>query len=405
VRYGSDEFARMFAAAPVGMVRFERDGIMSAVNASLARIVGQEIDDLTGKNATSFIHPDDRDRQARILMGLFKGRYDQSYGEVRLLHREGTTVFTKYGAAVMRDEDGTAQHVITVVEDVTERNKLEIELRHAQKLESVWRLAAGIAHEINTPIQYVGDNLTFLETAVADLLGLVETYQHLLVQARRRSLGESDLHILARAEETADLDYLRQNVGRSFAATLEGVRRVATIVQSIKNFAHPDRGEKTPANINSAVKSALAVATNELKYVADVETQLGDLPLLPCYLGDLNQVLLNLLINAGHAIRTVVGDSGRKGLVRVTTALMAGQLTISIRDTGCGIAPDIRDKIFDPFFTTKEVGEGTGQGLALARSVVVDKHGGSITFTSEVGLGTTFVVKLPLPVETPAPAP
>ena len=180
VRYGSDEFARMFAAAPVGMVRFERDGTMSAVNAGLARIVGQEIDELTGKNATSFIHPDDLDRQVRILTGLFRGRYDQSYGEVRLLHREGSTVFTKYGAAVMRDEEGVARHVITVVEDVTERNKLEIELRHAQKLESVWRLAAGIAHEINTPIQYVGDNLTFLETAVADLLGLVEIYQQLV---------------------------------------------------------------------------------------------------------------------------------------------------------------------------------------------------------------------------------
>ena len=394
----------MFAAAPVGMVRFERDGTMSAVNAGLAQIVGQEIEDLTGKNAASFIHPDDLDRQVRVLTGLFRGRYDQSHGEVRLVHREGSTVFTKYGAAVMRDEQGVARHVITVVEDVTERNKMEIELRHAQKLESVWRLAAGIAHEINTPIQFVGDNLTFLETAVADLLGLVDGYQHMVAQARQRPLADSEMQLLAQAEEAADLTYVRQNVGRSFAATLDGVRRVATIVQSIKNFAHPDRGEKTPANINSALQSALSVATNELKYVARVETELGDLPLLPCYLGDLNQVLLNLLINAAHAIRTVVGDSGAKGTIRVRTALEAGQVVISISDTGCGIAPEIRDKIFDPFFTTKEVGEGTGQGLALARSVVVDKHGGSITFTTQVGQGTTFVVRLPLPVQTPAPA-
>ena len=391
-----EQFARMFGAAPVGMVRFERDGTMSAVNSALADILGWEIADLTGRSAVSFMHPDERERMGRVLSGMFRGREEEAHGEVRLLHRDGSPVFTKYGAAILRDDDGVAQHVITVVEDITERNKLEIELRHAQKLESVWRLAAGIAHEINTPIQYIGDNVAFLEGAMNDLLRLVDLTRLLCQKARFERLSDEDLRNLFEAEEQADLPYLHQTVGRSFASTLEGVRRVATIVQSMKSFARKDRGEKAPADINAALTSTLAVASNEFKYVADVYTEFAELPLVPCFLGDLNQVFLNLLVNAAQAIAGEVARTGGKGEIRVTTALEDESVVITFADTGCGIPPEIQDKIFDPFFTTKEVGTGTGQGLALARSVVVDKHGGTIAFSSEVGVGTTFTVRLPV---------
>jgi signal transduction histidine kinase len=281
----------------------------------------------------------------------------------------------------VHDERGIAQHLIIVVEDVTERNRLEIELRHSQKLESVGRLAAGIAHEINTPIQFVGDNVSFLSTAFNDLLELCKFYRGLCDKALTSTLSTEDMADLQQAEEAADLDYLRENVPRSIAATLDGARRVAHIVQAMKSFAH---------------RSTLTVATNELKYVAEVETDLTPLPLVPCYLSDLNQVFLNLLVNAAHAIADVVAHTSKRGRIKVTSRLDGDHVLISIADTGTGIPEDIRDRIFDPFFTTKGVGKGTGQGLALARSVVVDKHGGTLTFESDTGKGTTFHMRLPL---------
>jgi PAS domain S-box-containing protein len=391
-----DQFARMFSAAPVGIVRFEPDGTMSAVNAGLARIVGYDVADLMGRVAIDLIHPEDRSKQERALKALFTGRLNEAFGEARLMHKDGSEVFTKWGAAIMRDDGGEARHVIAVVEDLTDRNKLEVELRHAQKLESVGRLAAGIAHEINTPIQFVGDNITFLEGAVTDLLALIAVCRRLCDKARSAPLVAEDLAVLAEAEETADLEYLRENVSRSIASTQDGVKRVATIVQSMKSFAHPDRGQKTTANLNTAVQCTLTVASNELKYVADVETDFGELPLVPCFLSDLNQVILNLLVNAAHAVGDVVKTTGTKGIIRVTTALDGPVVVLSVSDTGAGIPEAIRDRIFDPFFTTKDVGKGTGQGLALARSVVVEKHGGTIDFRSEPGKGTTFFVRLPL---------
>jgi signal transduction histidine kinase len=172
---------------------------------------------------------------------------------------------------------------------------------------------------------------------------------------------------------------------------------VATIVRAMKEFAHPDTRQKSAADLNRAIKSTLTVARNELKYVADVETDLGDLPPVVCNISDLNQVFLNLLVNAAHAIREVVREgTDAKGKIRVRTRREGNTVLIAISDTGCGIPENIRGRIFDPFFTTKEVGRGTGQGLSIARSVVVEKHGGSLTFETEPGKGTTFFVRLPI---------
>jgi len=249
-----------------------------------------------------------------------------------------------------------------------ERQRMEAELRLAQKLEAVGQLAAGIAHEINTPMQYIGDSVHFLHRAFDDLLA-----------------GEL---------EPDDVEYMRNQIPRAFERTLEGIERVVTIVRAMRDFAHPGQREKAPADLNRAIDSAQIVSRNEYKYVADVETQFGQLPLVECQLGELNQVFLNLIINAAHAI----GERGSeaRGIIKITTSRTDDAVRISLADTGCGIPERVRDRIFDPFFTTKPVGKGTGQGLAIARTIVVDKHAGRLSFETEVGHGTTFHIDLPV---------
>jgi PAS domain S-box-containing protein len=273
------------------------------------------------------------------------------------------------------------------VRDLTEARQRELELRQSQKLEAVGRLAAGIAHEINTPIQFVGDNTRFLEQAFAAMEGLLRRS----VQAVRPEALEE----FRRAEEEADLGYLREQVPETIRSTLHGIQRVASIVRAMRDFAHPDQREMAAADLNRAIQATLEVARNEYKYVADLVTDLADLPLVTCHAGDLNQVVLNIVVNAAHAIGDANKGTQARGTIRVATRAEGEQVVIRIGDDGPGIRPAIRDRVFEPFFTTKEVGRGTGQGLAIARSIVT-KHGGTIAFDSELGKGTTFVIRLPV---------
>ncbi|HMD49974.1 MAG TPA: ATP-binding protein, partial [Bryobacteraceae bacterium] len=198
------------------------------------------------------------------------------------------------------------------------------------------------------------------------------------------------------AREKADLEYLAKEVPKAMEQSLDGLERIATIVRAMKAFAHPGSDVKMAADLNKALSDALIVARNEVKQVADVVTDFGDLPPVLCNLGDLNQVFLNLLVNAAHAIGDVVKNSGDRGEIRVATRCEDGQAIISISDTGCGIPVEIQPRVFEPFFTTKEVGKGTGQGLAISRNIVVEKHGGRLTFEPNLPRGTTFVVSLPI---------
>ena len=335
---------------------------------------------------------------------LVSARRDYSIRAVRQNDDElGRLVddFNNMLAEIQRQDSELKQFRDHLQEEVTARTAdllaAEVELRQSQKLESVGRLAAGIAHEINTPIQFIGDNTRFLEDAFAAFRTVLEKSQAVVDCAALGDAVSPDLvKEVRQAAEAADLNYLLDETPKSLAQTLEGVDRVATIVRAMKEFAHIDRKEKSATDINKALQSTLTVARNELKYVAKVETDFGELPLVVCNASDINQVFLNLLVNAAHAIADVVKGSGQLGLIRVRTYLEGDTVLISIADTGSGIPENIREKIFDPFFTTKEVGQGTGQGLAIARSNVVDKHGGEITFTSEVGNGTTFYVRLPV---------
>jgi signal transduction histidine kinase len=272
------------------------------------------------------------------------------------------------------------------------RERMESELRLAQKLQSVGQLAAGVAHEINTPMQYIGDNLAFISETLDALLGLIDVYRG----AADPGTHTLDPAVVRSAEEACDLLYLRHHGPEACLQAREGVARVSKIVVAMKAFSHPDRHDKTPANLNDAVRNTLVVAQNAYRHVADLATDLGDLPSVVCHVGELNQVFLNLVVNAAHAIEDVVHDTGRRGTISVRTRVdSSGGVVVAISDTGAGIPEAIRDRVFDPFFTTKEIGRGTGQGLALARTVIVDRHGGNISFETS-GAGTTFFVRIPI---------
>ncbi len=281
--------------------------------------------------------------------------------------------------------------------EMDERERIESELRMSHKLEAVGQLAAGIAHEINTPIQYIGDNTSFVSTAFAAYAALIDrltgSLDSLALGATPEQVGEE----VAAAMKEADLEFLNEEVPDAIAQSLEGIERVASIVYAMREFAHPGSREKTSVDLNRAIETSLTVSRNEWKYVAEVETDLEeDLPSIPAYAGEINQVLLNLIVNAAHAIAEVVADNEEKGVILISTRREGDWVEVQLSDTGTGIPEEIQQDIFTPFFTTKDVGKGTGQGLALARTVIVDKHGGTLDVESAVGEGATFVIRLPL---------
>jgi PAS domain S-box-containing protein len=282
------------------------------------------------------------------------------------------------------------------IRDLSKRKKLEVELRQAQKLESVGRLAAGVAHEINTPVQFVSDNMHFLRGGIDDLSQVLNKYRTLRLSVVDGGDPVEAASAAEQSEHDADLDYLLENMPTAVERALEGLHRVATIVRSMKEFAHPDMKEMSSVDLNHAIQSTLVIARNEYKYVADIETDFADLPRVTCHAGDVNQAILNIIVNAAHAIGDVVAGTANRGRITVRTQRDEDCVEVRIADTGGGIPEAVRDRIFDPFFTTKEVGKGTGQGLAISRSVILEKHGGTLTFDTEMGVGTTFVIRLPI---------
>ena len=270
------------------------------------------------------------------------------------------------------------------------------ELAQAQKLESVGRLAAGVAHEINTPIQFVSDSVHFVRDSVRELDVALGAHRAVLAAVMEGAPAREAALAAARVEEEIDLEYITEHVPKALDRALDGIARVVTIVRSMKEFAHPTRSEMAHADINQAISATLTIARNEYKYVADLETELGDLPPVVCNVGEINQAVLNIVVNAAHAIGDAVQGTDRKGRITVQTRREADAVVISIGDTGGGIPADVQGRVFDPFFTMKEVGKGTGQGLAIARAVVVEKHRGSLRFETEPGHGTTFILRLPI---------
>ena len=385
------------------------------VNRAIAADHGYEPQELLGKSP-AFLIPAEINPAA--LEELNQGMRQAKTVRTQALSRrkDGSTFWAGITLAPIRDRQGHVTHYLGMGTDITarleeaererqlqarlttqmqERERMAIELRLAQKLESVGRLAAGIAHEINTPIQYVGDSVLFLQSAQNDLDEWLSACNAAFEQMAAGVPTATVLERLRQTQQAMDLDFLKSEIPRAYERTLEGVQRVAAIVRAMKEFAHPGNVEHGAADLNHAIETTLIVARNEYKYSAQIETRLGELPAVSCNLGELNQVFLNLIVNAAHAIAES-GKDAATGRVSITTRKVGDRVLIDISDNGCGIPTKNIEKIFDPFFTTKEVGRGTGQGLAIARSIVVDKHGGLIEVQSEPGVGTTFTLSLPI---------
>lgn len=381
-----ESFRLLFSSIPHPTFVYDRETLnLLEVNQAVVKVYGYSREELLGMRIS------DLDAPVETAAGRHRTK-DGRVLDVEISARDFD--FRDHAAALL------------IAQDVTDRKRLETELRHSQRLESVGGLAAGIAHEINTPIQYVGDNTQFLEDSFQALGGLLPLCAELQASAGNGSIDGDLLRRFKEGVGTIDFEYLAREIPRAIAESLDGIERVATIVKAMKDFAHPGPKEKAATDLNKALETALLVSRNAVKYVADVETDFEALPPVFCRPADMNQVFLNLLVNAADAISQAVKGSGRKGRITVRTRREGPMAAISISDTGAGVPEAIRNRIFDPFFTTKEVGKGSGQGLAIVRSVVVDGHGGTVGFESTPGHGATFTVRLPIqpPAQTAAEA-
>jgi signal transduction histidine kinase len=314
---------------------------------------------------------------------------------VRLRVAENYRYMRMRGRVVRRDATGAPLRVVGTLVDIHEARLMQTQAANASKLESIGELAAGIAHEINTPTQYVGDNVRFLGDAFQNVQQYMDKLKALIAQH-----GEAVPSASLREQlDKADLPYLCEEIPKAIAQSLDGIQRIAKIVGAMKEFSHPGQ-ERTPTDINHAIANTITVATNEWKYVAKIETDLdSSLPAVPVVPGEFNQVILNIIVNAAHAIAEARGsDVTRLGKICVTTRRLQEWAEINISDDGCGMPRHVQERIFDPFFTTKPVGKGTGQGLSIAHNVIVKKHRGLIAVNSEPGRGTTFTIRLPLEI-------
>jgi PAS domain S-box-containing protein len=281
----------------------------------------------------------------------------------------------------LRDAAGNLTGIVGTGYDITERKAAEERMASGERLESIGRLAAGVAHEINTPIQYLRDSVQFIGEGVQELLAYVD---------QLHASGPT------RPAPNDDVEYMREELPPALKRVSEGLARIAEIVRSMREFSNADQREAGDVDLNGAIASTLVVARSEYQAVADVRTDFGALPPVFCMGAQINQVVLNLLTNAAHAIADANKDTGARGVITITTRRDGDHALISVADTGCGIPENIRARIFDPFFTTKAVGRGSGQGLSVVRNVIVKGHGGTISFETRSGVGTTFHVRLPL---------
>ena len=317
---------------------------------------------------------------------------------IRYRNADGEDRYLGFSITPFKAEDERISGLTIIGADITDRVKFEAQLHQSQKMEAIGQLAAGIAHEINTPTQFVGDNTRFLQDAFSDLVDACNLYKDAIQAARAGTLSAEHIQEVEAQLEALDIAYLEEEVPLAIEQTLKGVDRITHIVQAMKIFAHPGGDEKEPVDINKEIEKTITITRNEWKYVADLKIDFNTaLPTVPCHRAEFNQVILNLIVNAAHAIADAnAQNSSEKGTITIRTGQSDNWAEIRITDTGAGIPEHIQHRIFDLFFTTKEPGRGTGQGLAIAHSVIVDKHDGSIDIETEENKGTTFVIRLPI---------
>ncbi len=374
-----------FRVSPDLLAILDAEHLIVQANPSWERVLGHSGVGLVKTSVYDLLHGDDAERVRREFMSLGAANNIRDF-ECRARHSSGAW---RVVSATLTTDLSRGLFFL-VMRDITEQRDMARELAQAQKLEAVGQLASGVAHEINTPVQFVGDNVSFATTSFTDLFDYIERVEGALTDAQRKALEPE--------RKKADLEYLQEEVPRSLSEAQDGLRRVAELVRALKEFAHPDAGDKVAADMNKIIERAVVLARSELKHVARVEMALGQVRPIACHSNSLGQVVLNLLVNAAHAIeeRSKADRTTRdQHLIRVSTTEENGELVVSVSDTGCGIPAAIKDRIFEPFFTTKPMGKGSGQGLPLVRNVV-RAHGGRVDVQSAVGAGTTFSLRLPL---------
>jgi two-component system sensor histidine kinase TtrS len=384
-----------------GQIKYANQGTLIQTGYSYSELLTMTMPDILA-NA-------DQEQFQMIISSLRKHPGESFFLTTSHICKDGTIIPVEIFLQYVEQESGRAIFV-AIAHDINkrlaeeqEKEQLQARLLHTQKLESVGQLAAGIAHEINTPVQYVGTNVEFLDDAFTDLAGLINRFLDLLDYLEQHDLAPDNTHQCRTMLDETDWPYLREEIPTAIAQSRDGIARVTSIVRAMKEFSHPGTREMAPADLNRLLETTITIARNEWKYAAEMETELDpDLRQVPCLCDEMGQVFLNLIINASHAIAERFGDrpEGEKGTIRIATRGREDMVEIRISDDGAGIPDEIRKRIFDPFFTTKEVGKGTGQGLAIARDVIVNKHSGSIEVESVAGNGTTFIITLPLNNET-----
>lgn len=393
-----DRYRSFFENIEQAYFEIDKSGGFSFFNDHLCKMLGCSNEELAGKNFTQFLDKDDDGRVKAAFKEIFETDKPRSGLVFHIVRNDGEK--RQIGASICLDMD-RMNHKIGfkgIARDISERKNNECQYNQYHRMESIGQLASGIAHEINTPIQYIGDNIHFVKYSYRDLTALLKKSLSCVLAAKTGSIEDSAVEEIEAMLKEIDTDYLLEEVPKAIEQSIEGLFHVSEIVSAMKQFCHPGIEDKKPSDLNKAIKNVITVARNEWKYVADVITEFDTtLPPVSCRLGEINQVVLNLIINAVHAISDVVGQSNdEKGTIKVITSHDDSWAEIRISDSGTGIPEKVRSKIFDPFFTTKEVGRGTGQGLAISHSLVVNNHKGTLNFETETGKGTTMIVRLPL---------
>jgi PAS domain S-box-containing protein len=396
LRASEEKYRTYIYSAPHAIFLCNLEGRYVDVNPAALRLTGYSREELLSMNITDLDAPEEQDGARERLARLrTEGRLN---AEVSIIIKSGERRIVRVHA-VKLDRDYIAGFCTDVTEEKQHAEEIErtrTQLQQAQKMEAIGQLAAGIAHEINTPTQFIGDNTHFLKDAMTDISELLSVYNELFRSARDGKPSTEILGRIAAMIEEYDLDDLLQEVPKAIDQNLEGLNRIGGIVSAMKEFAHPGAEDKEVCNVNQAIQTTVTVSRNEWKYVAELETDLApDLPAIYVRPGGLNQVVLNLVVNAAHAIGDVVEGTSEKGRITIRTRQVDGAVEIRVSDSGGGIPEDVQEKIFDPFFTTKERGKGTGQGLAIIRNIIETKHGGTVRFETEPGQGTTFIITLP----------
>ena len=389
-----EKYQAILENASQGIITVNRDWKIQTVNPAAERIFRTSSDNAINQKFHQFFAESSSEKISICFNELETGPQD-----LVGLRQDGDEFIVELTTSQVRNSDESL--LIAMIRDRTSRVQLESQLALAQKLESVGQLAAGIAHEINTPIQFVGDNIQFLADAFKGIEAQLEYCQRLEDEFNSQSLPEEVFpsKLMQEKKEHADsigLDFVRNEIPISIEQSIFGIERVATIVQAMKEFSHPGQSEPIAVDINSALDSTVTVARNEWKYVATIETDYErDLPIVMGFPGDLNQAFLNLIVNAAHAIAENGLPQNEMGRISIATRSLEGFVEIQVSDNGCGIEQGHQQKIFEPFFTTKQVGKGTGQGLSIVHAVIAEKHKGKIEVESKLGIGTTFIILLP----------